>query len=94
MLSRSAVRSRKAMMGLGCWKTSSLERAAESQPKGHGSVRFGLTGSRGRCPKVLLHHTKDGHLRMKNDTMKAILGRLDHDHAFEAADVMIDATSI
>ena len=93
MLSRPAGRSRKAMMGLGCWKTSSHERADKSQPKRHGG-RFGLFGSRRRCPEVLFHHTKDDHLRTKNATMKAILGRLDHDHEFEAADVMIDGTSI
>ena len=80
-------------MGLGCWKISSHERADESQPKGHGG-RFGLFGSRRRCLEVLFHHTKDDHLRTKNDTMKVIPGSLDHDHAFEAADVMIDGTSI
>jgi hypothetical protein len=31
---------------------------------------------------------------MKNDMMKAIPGSLDHDLAFEAADVLVDGASI
>jgi hypothetical protein len=62
-------------------------------PKRH-DLRFGGVEGLHRCPKLLCYHDKDDHSRMEKDMTKAIAGSLDHDLAFEAADVLVDGASI
>lgn len=93
MLNASAVRSTKAMMSVGYRQALARERADDGQPKRY-NYHFGRSGSLQRCPKVSCHDRKDGDPRMEDEVMKATLGSLDRDLAFEAADFMIEEASI